>query len=200
MLTLHEPTEPGRAVQQQQIGQEQVYSVFHPSSARPGIPGQVVQEPVGQRTGPGRRPEVVHSELSRRPESGGPHARTHGRAAAHGHDVVGRQWWRRRGRWWRRRGGRSGSLVPGTASRAVAHSQRTAGDNGQAAQGRGRRGNEERLEVRGHGDRPDVPIHIHVFHGGCHHSGPHVRAPRDRHVIAPPTPAPGSSAGTSSEG
>lgn len=193
VLAVHEPTEPGRAVRQRvQGGQEQVYGVFHPPSARPGVPGQVVQEPVGQRAGPGRRSAVVHAELPGRPEPGGAHARAHGRTAAHVHDDGrrGRRWrrdGRRRGDGRRVRGGRG--LLPGAAPRAVAHPQRAAHDHRQATQGRRGRGDDQRLEVRGHGGRPHVPVHIHVLHGGRHHSGAHVRAPRDRHVIAaPPTP------------
>jgi len=77
--------------------------------------------------------------------------------------------------------------VSRTASRTVAHPQGAQGDHGQAAQGRGGRGDHQRLEVRGYGSRPHVPVHIHFFHGGRHHSGPHVRTSRHRHVIAPQT-------------
>lgn len=189
VLAVHEPAGTGRGAQQ--VGQEQVHGVFHSPPARPGVQGQVVQEPIGQRAGPGRRPEIVHAELPGRPQPGGPDARAHGRTAAHGHDDGRRRRWRRWRRWSGGRGVRGGSgLVPGAAPRAVAHPQGAARDHGQAAQGRGGRGDNERLEVRGHGGRPHVPVHIHVLHGGRYHSGPHVRAPRDRHVIALPAPEP----------
>jgi len=50
VLVVHEPTRPRRATQQweQVVGlQEQVGGLVHPPPARPGVPGQVVQEPAG---------------------------------------------------------------------------------------------------------------------------------------------------------
>lgn len=140
VLAVHEPAKPGRAQQRQQIGQEQV-RVFHPPFTGYGVPGQIVQKPVGERAGPGRRLAVVHPELSGCSEPGGPDARTHGRTAARVNDDGE---WRR----WRRRCGRSGGrccrgLVPWTAPRAITHPQGAPGDHGQAAQGRGGRGDHE---------------------------------------------------------
>jgi len=183
VLVVHEPTRPRRATQQweQVVGlQEQVGGLVHPPPARPGVPGQVVQEPAGQRARPGRRPTLVHPELPGSPEPSGADARARdGRTAAATARDADR----------RRRSGVGGGrgLVSGAAPRAVAHPQGAPGDHGQAAQGRGGRGDHQRLEVRGHGGRPHVPVHIHILHGGRHHSGTHVRAACHRHVIAPPT-------------
>lgn len=189
MPALHEPTEPGRAEQRRKTGQEQAYNVFYPPRVRPRVPGKVVPEPVGQRAGPGRRSAVVHPQLPGRAQPSGAHAGAHDRTATRIGDY-GRQGRRRRERGGRDRGRGGRGLLSGTSPRAVAHPQRAAGDHGQTAQGRGGRRDHERLEVRRHGDRSHVSVHIHVLHGSRHYSGAHVRAARDRHVIASPTPVP----------